>query len=811
MLHLEVAVAAPIHQTLTYSYSGGEAHLLVPGIRLLVPLGRRKVTGYLLDFGETRTVDYKIKEINEILDSSPLFPEKFIDLFRWIAQHYRYPIGEVIRNCLPGGLTSRTDMEISLTGRADPAELGRKFSDAPPAWLKKLLEKGSSRINGSAKLSTAWKKRLSRWEEKGFLKTREIIVRSRTKPKTETYVYLKAEQPDGDLKVSEKKTLEAITSFPGWQQKGIPRKDLNKTYSGAARALKDLDRKGIIELREERVFRDPLGEEPPCFPKPEQLTEEQQQALTEIIPAQRAHSFQAFLVHGVTGCGKTEIYLRAAEETLNQGRSVLVLVPEITLASQMTGHFVSRFGPERLAVLHSGLSPGERLDQWQRIMEGDADIVIGARSAIFAPLSNCGLIIVDEEHDPAYKQEDQLRYQARDLAVLIASRSKAVVLLGSATPCLASYLNSSQGKYRLLNLNRRIDNQQLPEVSIIDLRTAREAGGPPLLFSQELLNGLRVNLEKGEQSIIFLNRRGYASFMLCLDCGNPVQCRNCNISLTLHKGQKILACHHCGYSAPSAIVCPNCRSRLIREIGFGTERVEEALQENFPEARIARLDRDTTARRGHLMSILKKVRRREVDILVGTQMISKGHHFPGITLVGVLWADAGLGLPDFKAGERTFQLLTQVTGRAGRGEIKGRVIIQTHQPNHYAIACAREHDYHKFYQTELEMRRRFHFPPFSRLVCLTLAGKSEERVKEAAMQTAELITSSSDLEKTSLLGPVPSPLSRLKDKYRWQILLKSSYHRELHRICDRLNHSPPNLLRSNSVSLTMDIDPENMI
>ncbi|MGM0681525.1 MAG: replication restart helicase PriA, partial [Thermodesulfobacteriota bacterium] len=701
--------------------------------------------------------------------------------------------------------------EIFLTNRADPAELNRECPNNPPPWLKKLLKEGSSRISGAASLTKTWKKRLTKWQEKGLIESREVIVRSRTKPKTETHVFLGEEQPGHDLKVSEKKTLEAISSFPGYREKGIPRKDLNKIYRGAGQALKGLDRKGIIRLQKKRVFRDPLGERPPCFARPEQLTDEQQQAMAEIIPTLKGRSFQAFLVHGVTGCGKTEIYLRAAEETLKQGRSVLVLVPEIILASQMTGHFLSSFGPDRLAVLHSGLSPGERLDQWQQIMEGRADIVIGARSAIFAPLTDCGLIIVDEEHDPAYKQEDKLRYQARDLAVLIASRSQALVLLGSATPSLTSYLNSERGKYRLLSLTKRIDNQQLPKVSIVDLRATRKAGEPPRLFSEELLKALRTNLEKEEQSIIFLNRRGYASFMLCLDCGNPVHCRRCNISLTLHKGQKILACHHCGYSVPSAIICPNCRSSRIREIGFGTERVEEELQNNFPEARIARLDRDTTARRDHLMTTLRKVRQQEIDILVGTQIISKGHHFPEITLVGVLWADAGLGLPDFKAGERTFQLLTQVTGRAGRGAKKGQVIIQTHQPGHYAIICAREHDYHKFYQTELEMRQRFKFPPYSRLACLTFAGKKEEKVKEAAAQTANLIKKEKNKENFSLLGPVPCPLSRLKDRFRWQILLKSPNYKELHRIYEQLIASPPTLLRSKAISLTVDIDPENML
>ncbi|MEJ2033845.1 MAG: primosomal protein N', partial [Deltaproteobacteria bacterium] len=450
-------------------------------------------------------------------------------------------------------------------------------------------------------------------------------------------------------------------------------------------------------------------------------------------------------------------------------------------------------------------------DQWQRLASGRAEIVIGARSAVFAPLRSPGLIIVDEEHDGAYKQEDGLRYQARDLAVLRASLQGAAVLLGSATPAIASFHHARTGKYRLLSLKARIENRPLPEVEVIDLRRMKTVSGRPPLFSRELASALRANLAAGDQSLLFLNRRGFASLLLCRQCGQPLQCRHCQVSLTLHQGRQELLCHYCGYAQKSAALCSNCRATDFLAIGFGTERVEAELNRLFPRARIARLDRDTSADRKKYLRILQAVREREIDILVGTQMIAKGLHFPHVTLVGVVWADAGLGLPDFKAGERTYQLLAQVTGRTGRGDKLGRVLIQTHQPDHYAIVTARHHDYGSFFERELSLRHALAYPPFSRLINLRLEGEKESEVQTAAGELAAAAKRLSDGRQLEILGPAPAPLSRLRGRYRWQLLLKGAELNSLHRLCSKLLEQPPAAVRKKAVKLTVDVDPDNML
>jgi primosomal protein N' (replication factor Y) len=481
------------------------------------------------------------------------------------------------------------------------------------------------------------------------------------------------------------------------------------------------------------------------------------------------------------------------------------------LASQLEAHFHSRF-PDRIAILHSGLSSGERFDQWMRLVRGKAALVIGARSAVFAPLANIGLIVVDEEHDSAYKQEDGLRYNARDLAVLRASQIQATVILGSATPSITSYQHAVTGKYRLLALTKRIENRPLPEVQIVDLKKISTVSGRPPLFSNELKKGIATTLAAGDQSLIFLNRRGFSNLMLCQDCGKTVQCRQCSVTMTLHHGRRELACHYCGSVMRSDICCPNCRSGRLMGVGFGTERVEAELRKLFPEARIARLDRDTATDRQDYLEILKAVRNREIDILIGTQMIAKGLHFPHVTLVGIVWADASLGLPDFRASERTFQLLAQVTGRAGRGQKTGRVIVQTHQPGHYSVLTAQAHDYEAMVARELELRKQLGFPPFSRLINFRIEGKDENAVREAAGQLAatikQLINKSRCL---AMLGPAPAPLARLRSLYRWQLLLKGTEVEALNEVCSTLLVNLPEALRGQTVKLLVDVDPENML
>lgn len=810
--YLEVAVAAPLPQTLTYAIpTSGE--IPAPGQRVLVPLSGRLLTGYVLALTEEKP-EFRLKPVADILDDFPVFPENMVPFFRWVARYYHYPIGEVIRGALPGGLTSQSGRQLKATEaglhyfRVEQPQLA---NDHP--WLVNLT---TNKKLSAATVRKLWRGKerrfIEQWAEQGLILVEQVISGASIGQKTETCVFRAPEplSPEtlASLKPSEKKVVALLEEMHTPSSQGIPRRELTAIYRGAGKPLASLAEKGMIRLEERSVYRDPFGETPPFLPRPAQLTVDQETALAQLNPAITGKKYSAFLLHGITGSGKTEVYLQAAETTLVQGRSVLVLVPEIALATQLEAHFLSRFG-ETVALLHSGLARGERFDQWQRVVSGEARIVIGARSAIFAPLGDPGLIIVDEEHDSAYKQEDSLRYQGRDLALLRGSQGGATVLLGSATPSLASYQHALNGKYTLLSLPARIENRPLPQVELVDLQAVNTVSGRPPLFSPQLTQGLRATLSRQEQSIIFLNRRGFASCMLCSDCGQAVQCPHCRITLTLHKGRGELVCHYCGFATNSRTVCTNCRSLNLAPIGFGTERIEEELTGIFPKARIARLDHDTTRNRLDFLRILRAVHNREVDILVGTQMITKGHHFPHVTLVGIVWADAGLGLPDYKAGERTFQLLAQVTGRAGRGEQPGRVIVQTHQPGHYSIAAARDHDYSRFFEKETGLRRSLGYPPFSRLINLVLDGEQEEAVQNRAMALATKGKELRRYQKTAILGPAPAPLSRLRGRFRWQILLKGPMLEELHGLCLELEQEQARL--GGAVNLSVDVDPESML
>jgi len=808
---LEVAVAAPIHQTLTYLPPPDEEPP-TPGCRVLVPLGGRQVTGYVLGAASPPEPGLKIKPCTEIIDRLPLFPPEMLGFFRWIAEYYQHPLGEVIKTALPAGTTSTSSRRVILTAAGATALAGQSGADKTKPWLPVLLSRGELPPGPTRKIwrQAAQRRFLQKWQAAGWLTLVEELSGGATKSRQVTCVTLTASglaAPPHDLKKSELKTLDILKGLARGLTVPVPRPQLARAYSGARPALQVLSDRGLVTLTELPLYRDPFGEPPLFFPAPACLTDEQETVLAEIERSLERGEFSALLLHGITGCGKTEVYLRASARALALGRSVLVLVPEIALTTQLEGHFFSRFGRD-IALLHSGLSPGERYDQWQRIIRGEARIVIGARSAIFAPLAHPGLIIVDEEHDSSYKQEDGLRYQARDLAVLRASLAGGVALLGSATPALTSYQHALNGKYRLLNMTRRVGGQELPEVEVIDLQQVKTVSGRPPLFSPELTTALKQNLAAGDQSLIFLNRRGYASLLLCRACGQPVRCPSCAISLTLHQARRELLCHYCGFTVTSQTLCSNCRSPELVPIGFGTEKLESELRTMLPEARIARLDRDTTMKRRDFLATLRGVHDRRIDILIGTQMITKGHHFPHVTLVGVVWADASLNLPDFRAGERTFQILSQVTGRAGRGEKPGRVIIQALNPGHYAIAAASNHDYQAFFTEELRLRRSLNFPPFSQLVNLRFDGAEELLVRRVAEQCGEQARRLSRSEPTiTILGPAPAPLSRLQGRYRWQLLLKGGDRRRLHALCRQLTANR----EAGPVKLTVDVDPENML
>ncbi|MFO7981926.1 MAG: primosomal protein N' [Desulfuromonadales bacterium] len=564
--------------------------------------------------------------------------------------------------------------------------------------------------------------------------------------------------------------------------------------------LRELD---FVESRQQERVRDPFLDRPVPSDDLRDPTDDQANALAAISEGLESESFSPFLLHGVTGSGKTEVYLRSIARCLEMGRTALVLVPEIALTPQLVDRFRARFsGQANLAVLHSGLSDGERYDAWRSIARGDVEIVIGARSAIFAPLSNPGIIVVDEEHEGSYKQGEGLRYNARDLALLRGKMEGAAVVLGSATPSLATYYRARNGTTGYLGLSGRVRSRPMPKVELVDL-TASEHGE---VLSEPLAEALRQTFADGEQALLLLNRRGFAPFLLCEDCGETFRCPNCEITLTYHQGQRLMRCHYCDFSLRPPEICPECQGLNLLPQGAGTERLEEDLAELLPGARIARMDRDTTTRKGAHQKLVDRMMAGEIDVLVGTQMVAKGHDFPGVTLVGVVNADSGLNFPDFRSAERTFSLLTQVAGRAGRGDKPGRVQIQTYSPEHYALTCVVEHDYPTFYEQEIAFRSELGYPPFGFLANLVFSGNDAEAVLAAAEPVAARLQTFSEVD---VLGPTPCPLSRLRGKTRIQVLLKSPGRAALRSVlveAQRLRRQV-----GSGVSLMIDVDPVDML
>ncbi|MBN2124710.1 MAG: primosomal protein N', partial [Deltaproteobacteria bacterium] len=590
--------------------------------------------------------------------------------------------------------------------------------------------------------------------------------------------------------------------------------DIASRYRNGAYLVKKWESRGVIETLSRTVIRDPAGK--PLFPspRPSHLFGQQERVLDVLLDRIRRGGFYACLLHGVTGSGKTEVYLRAVEQALSLGRQAVLMVPEIALAVYMEGMFRDRLG-DRVAVYHSGLGRGERYDQWRRIARGEADVVIGARSALFAPCPRLGLIVVDEEHDIAYKQEESPRYQARDAAVVRAKIEKATVILGSGTPSVQSFHNARTGRYHLLAMPDRIEERPPPRIEIQDMREANAVEDRGVI-GPVLREALERNLAEGRQAILFLNRRGFNRLYLCPSCGEVLRCANCDVALTYHLGEDRLVCHYCGFSLSPLRQCPSCGGKGMRAYGFGTERLEKEIEELYPEISVERMDRDSTRRKGQTYGILKRFGDRDVDVLVGTQMITKGYDFPNVTLVGVIAADFSLAFPDFRAGERTFQILSQVAGRAGRGDRRGRVIIQTFNPEHYAITTARDHDYPSFFEKERTLREQLRYPPFSYLACLKLQGNSRQKTEEMSSLLGRgmhgiLKKWPKRGKEIRVLGPTEAPLQKLKGKYRMQILVKSGSSALLHVFLREVEAEARRMLRSTGVSLALDVDPYQML
>ena len=746
--YVEVAAFVPVRATYCYALPAALGARARVGARVLVPFGTRGVTGVIVGRSTEAPVD-QVREIRGILDEAPALDPALVELCLWVADYYEAPPGEVLRAALPPGTTESFAARLRLSDRGRDVLFGGSggalATDARRALL--TLDGGRQvRLRGTLRRELLDAGLVEEAEERSGprARAREVTFVSLARPATAEETARLARAP---------RQAEVLAALA----------DGEKPLAGlSSSAVKTLIAAGLVATaRRPFVAAGTVDLPAPATPLPP--TPDQAAALAEIVGVE---GFRAFLLHGVTGSGKTEVYLQAIAAARARGQGALVLVPEIALTPQLAARFRARFGDE-VAVLHSGLADGDRIAAWRRLKSGAARIALGARSAVFAPVENLGIVVVDEEHDPSFKQEEGVRYNARDVALVRAQRAGAACILGSATPSLESYANAQDGRYRLLELHGRAHTRPLPEVELVDLRIYQPDEAS--LLTAPLADALAATLAAGDQAILFLNRRGFSTFVVCCACGHAFRCPHCSVSLTYHRVGERLRCHYCGFDEHVPITCPKCQGASIRRFGVGTERVEEALRARFPTARIARLDRDTAAGRG-LGRVLEKVSRREVDILVGTQMVTKGHDFPGVTLVGVLLADGSLSLPDFRAAERTFQLLTQVAGRAGRGERIGRVIVQTYSPEHHAVAAARTHDYAAFFAAESAARAELGYPPHGRVIAVRLDGTDEAEVRNAG---AELAARAARLGgPVTVLGPAEAPLKRLRGRSRWHLWAK---------------------------------------
>jgi primosomal protein N' (replication factor Y) len=806
----EEAVPVPLRKTFDYALPSGLAPR--PGARVLVPFGPRAVTGFVVGLKPAPDpAAPPLKDVLQVLDDHPAVSEDLLALCRWVADYYLAPLGEVLRAAVPAGIERGMDKRVSLTdeGRArlgilkgPEARVAALLARGPRPW-REVVRHGALRLESMAKA--------------GLVEITRAVSRARVRPRLEPWARL-VRDPDAAL-------LQALQRAPRQRavlealRGGEPRpvRELRDAHGDVGDALARLVDRGLVALEERDVLRDPFARAPATPHPPPPLTGEQGRALHPILQAIDRGGFHPFLLHGVTGSGKTEIYLRAIDRALAHGRQALVLVPEIALTPQLTARFRGRFGDE-VAVLHSGLSDAERYDQWRRLrgeLGGPVRIAVGARSAIFAPLDRLGILVVDEEHDPSFKQEETPRYNARDLALVRGQRAGAVVLLGSATPSMESLHNARQGKLRLLRLEGRVHARPMPRMEVVDLTRCEFVGHRSALLSRELAETVKETVASGEQAILFLNRRGYSSFVICRDCGKVFECRHCSVSLTHHRRAGRLLCHYCGYSEAVPKACPVCRSDRVGMMGVGTERVEDALRACLPAARVARLDRDAVTTRARLEGVLRAFASHEIDVLVGTQMVAKGHDFPGVTLVGVIFADQGLHFPDFRAAERTFQLLCQVAGRAGRGHKPGRVLVQTHSPGHPAIQAALRLDDEAFYAQEMAMRRALGYPPAGRLVALRFEGASAAAASEAAQamgrRSRERLGRPPFAGKVGVLGPAEAPLARLQGQTRFQMLLRGPRGDLLRRFARELIPEPRTADIPRGVRVIVDVDPVNLL
>ena len=812
---VEIAVMAAIRNTLTYLVP--DSLTIQPGQRVQVPLATRKATGIVLRSGSTLPPGIQARPILRVLDDEPVLSMELLDLGLWIADYYVAPIGEVFRAMLPLRSSTRRarTVRLSAVGQQRLQEINQA-SEEPATPEGDLLNYLAMRGSASVQVLR------QRFSEAFLqaLKEKWVVVEEVERERTQRQVYtvrVAGPVPEKPLRLSPvaKRILEAL----GAEGTAADRRELLQTARADLAALKRLSASGLIELEPSKAERRSALQTQESFPPDDAwveadsslvLTSAQSTVLNDLTKQLESGQFQTVLLHGVTGSGKTEVYLRLIARCLEIGRTALALVPEIALTPSVQAQFLARFGP-KVALLHSALSENERHEEWWRIRHDEAQVVLGTRSAIFAPLANLGLVIIDEEHDTSYKQEETPRYHGRDVAVVRARLAGALAVLGSATPSLESYWNAREGKYRLALLPERVEGRKLADVEIVDMRQEFRETHTQIPVSRRLHQEIEAQISSQKQTMILLNRRGYSWFLLCRSCGQTQRCVNCSISLTYHRREHRLICHYCGYSAPVPSRCPNCDSEHLHYVGEGTEKVEKKFAELFPGARVARLDRDVARRQGQFQRILDDFRRGKIDLLVGTQLIAKGHDFPGVTLVGVVSADIGLGLPDFRSAERTFQLLTQAAGRAGRGESPGRVLVQTFFPDHYAIRMAAEQNYEAFFDKEMLFRRMMHYPPVTALANVIAQGSKLEQAAQVAKHVGDfLIPLEKSTEDLKILGPTPAPLAKLEGRFRIQFLMKCTSRAHLSNILQRLaDYTDQQGIPQRS--LMIDMDPANIM
>jgi len=836
---VEVAIPVAVDRVFTYSVPGEFEAQAAPGKRVLVSFGRKTVTGLIVECSSSSPLG-SLKSVTDVVDAAPVVTPELLRLCRWVAEYYQAPLGEVVKAALPHAFSavSRTIVSlVHLPEAGDGRPAGRRQKQ-----LTSFLEihgptstRDLARRLGSRGLTAL----INELAAGGIVATQEVIPSTRRGPRTVQVVALDGAQADGwrkalgDLsprRAGARRVLETLLERTAAAGDAVTVSEVLRSAKVSSGVVRDLARHGTLRLTlREITEQESYGVEQQTLTI--ELNDHQRRVVGRIGDALSTRQPRSFLLHGVTGSGKTQVYIEAIRRALEAGRTAIVLVPEISLTPQIVRRFKSHFG-SRALVVHSRMSAGDRLAVWRRAIGGECRVVIGPRSAIFAPLPDLGLIVVDEEHESSYKQFDASpRYHARDVALVRGQTAGAVVVLGSATPSIESYHNALTGKYELLELPLRIDNIPLPPVAVVDMtlerkrlyaeakeRTPVEQRAALRRFQQPSLSGMLVEkirdrLARQEGIILLQNRRGFAPYVICEECGHSEQCDRCSVTMTYHQVQKHLRCHYCGAVRRPPIVCPECGGTAIRLQGVGTQRVEEEVVQTFPGARVLRMDLDTTARKGAHQKILDRFARREADILLGTQMVAKGLDFPHVTLVGVISADTQMLLPDFRSAERTFQLLTQVSGRAGRSTLSGEVIIQTHQADHYVLRHVINHDFRSFFDEEVASRQALGYPPYARFILIETRGQEEREVRRAAETIADRLGSL--LPPEMLLGPAPAVLAKIQDQYRWHLLLKSprgedpSGARSRDAVRRVLAGAAKDLSRN--VRCTVDVDPVGML